>query len=400
VLGAGLQGRAAILDLERSAIVERIIAADRDIRPVQSFLSKVGARRTEAHAVDAADEDALRRAIGDPAVSLVLDLLPVAFDPVVARVALSARKPVVTTNYAHDLGPLDEAARSAGVVLMPEAGFDPGIDLVMAARAISRFDRVEGLSSYGTGIPAPECRHANAINYKISWSFAGVLRTYARQARLRAAGRNITVAPTEIFSSAWRHSVHVDEVGQLEAFPNGDAVAVADAYGLLPWLNDTARFTLRWPGHGDFWHRIVSLGLLDDRPTADLGTSPREFLQCQLEPQLQYAETERDFAYLRLDVTGTSGSRRHAIRLELADYRDLESGLLAMNRLVGYPASLVAQMILTGEIATPGVCRAATAIPAERFFAELSRRGIRYREREIDPSECYVASRLPAFAGT
>ena len=55
---------------------------------------------------------------------------------------------------------------------------------MIVARAASAFDRVTTLNSYGSGIPAPECRDANALNYKISWSFEGVLAAYSRPARL------------------------------------------------------------------------------------------------------------------------------------------------------------------------------------------------------------------------
>ncbi|MBI4704080.1 MAG: hypothetical protein HY744_23475 [Deltaproteobacteria bacterium] len=47
-----------------------------------------------------------------------------------------------------------------------------------------------------------------------------------------------------------------------------------------------------------------------------------------------------------------------------------------MNRLVGFTASIAAQLVARGEIARTGVLSPATDLPAERFVAELGRRGI------------------------
>lgn len=396
VLGTGLQGRAAIQDLERAPAIERIIAADREVDAPNNYLRLIGASKTVCRRFDASDQSALRSAVSDPGVALVVNLLPVTFDAAVARAAIDARKHVVTTNYAHELDGLDEPAKRSGVTILPEAGFDPGIDLVLAAHAIASFDEVESLVSYGSGIPAPECRDSNVLNYKISWSFPGALRTYARPARLRIAGHETVVAPVDIFAPAWVHSVHVEGVGELEAFPNGDAVGVAESFGMPGSVQHTGRYTLRWPGHCEFWRRVSRLGLLDDRVSPDLGISPREFLRRHLEPQLQYGPEERDLAYLRVEVIGRRQGRREARRLELLDYRDLSTGMLAMNRLVGYPASVVAQFILAGTIQHRGVGRAGRHIPPAPFLAELSKKGIRFTEAEVDPSDCFVPARVSA----
>lgn len=52
----------------------------------------------------------------------------------------------------------------------------------------------------------------------------------------------------------------------------------------------------------------------------------------------------------------------------------LESG---MNKGFGYPASIVAQMLAQGEIATKGLLSPIVDIPAEKFMEELSNRGIK-----------------------
>ena len=393
VIGAGIQGRAAIQDLERSPEVDRVIAADLDRHAVERYLGAIGAKKTEAAEVDVRDAAQLRRLMASD-VGVAIALVPVRFETAVAAVAIETGTNLVTTNFATSVESLDGEARARGVTIVPEAGFDPGIDLVIVARAVSEFDRVETLNSYGSGIPAPECRDANVLNYKISWSWEGVLAAYWRSARVIANGTELVAAREEIFRPAWRHDVTVEGVGPLEAFVNGDAVVVAERAGIRGTVQTAGRYTLRWPGHCNFWEKVAALGLLDDTPGADGGLSPREFLRRHLEPQLQYGPTERDMIILRVDVVGTRNLRRRARRYELIDYRDLRTGTLAMSRAVGYPASVVAQMVLSGRLRRPGVASPLRDIPPGPFFEALAQRGIRIVEQEIDPAACYVGTPL------
>jgi saccharopine dehydrogenase-like NADP-dependent oxidoreductase len=392
VIGTGIQGRAAIQDLERSPDVDQVIAADLDMGGLEHYLSSIAASKTEAAAVDVSDAGQLRTLLSRGA-GVVIALVPVRFEPAVAAAAVDAGAHLVTTNYAKHVAALDEAARARRVTIMPEAGFDPGIDLVIVNLAVSAFDRIEVLNSYGSGIPAPDCRDANVLNYKISWSWEGVLAAYWRPATLIVDSEEIVAAREDIFHPEWRHAVAIDGVGPLEAYVNGDAVAVAVAAGIRNTVRHAGRYTLRWPGHCDFWQKIAGLGLLDDAPGPRGTASPRDFLRRHLEPQLQYGPTERDMIVLRVDVAGVWEGRHIGRRYELVDYRDLKTGTLAMSRAVGYPASVVAQMVLRGEISRPGVASPIRDIPPGPFFDALARRGIRIVEREIDPSECYRPGR-------
>lgn len=374
VLGAGIQGRAVIEDLEHRSRVARIVVADCNPAAATDYVRKIGGERTSVCTVDARDEAALRRVIAG--ADLVVNMLPVPFEQVVLRLAIEAGVHLVSTNYGHRHREMDEDAARAGIVVMPEAGFDPGIDLVLAREAVDEFDQIDTLLSYGAGIPAPECRDTNAINYKISWSFEGVLRAYARPARVVVDRQPIEVEGRCIFDPEWTHAVTFDGLGDFEAFVNGDAVEFLELLGIDHSVRTSARYSVRWPGHCEFWRRLAHLGFLDDRPIAGLGVSPQEFLRRHLEPRLQYAPGERDMIMLRIDARGARDGAPHAVRWELVDCAHADSGLLAMSRVVGYPASVVAQMILDGTITRPGVGCPARDIPPAPFLRALEQRGI------------------------
>jgi saccharopine dehydrogenase-like NADP-dependent oxidoreductase len=96
-----------------------------------------------------------------------------------------------------------------------------------------------------------------------------------------------------------------------------------------------------------------------------------------------YCENERDVAFIRVDVRGLKNGRRIRIIYELFDYRDLATGLMAMNRIVGYTASIGAKMIVRGDITKRGVLSTARGVNYWIFRDELKKRGLRIRRKEL-----------------
>jgi saccharopine dehydrogenase-like NADP-dependent oxidoreductase len=133
---------------------------------------------------------------------------------------------------------------------------------------------------------------------------------------------------------------------------------------------------------------MARLGFLDDAPLAvDGGSiSPRQFLVRHLTPKLQFAADERDVIVLRVTAWGLKAGRQRRVTYQLIDYRDLDTGLFAMNRTVGYTASIAAQMILKGQITAAGVLSPTRDVPAGDLLRELKARGMKI-ERRVEYSE-------------
>jgi saccharopine dehydrogenase-like NADP-dependent oxidoreductase len=257
--------------------------------------------------------------------------------------------------------------------------------LVLLGEAVRGLDEVTDVVSYGAGIPEPEAA-GNPLRYKVSWSFAGVLRAYRRGARIKRAGQVVDIPPVAQFHPDNVHEVEVAGVGALEAYPNGDAVHFAAMLGLdASRLRNTGRYSLRYPGHCRFWNTVAGLGLLDEEPVMLEGGTAVDriaYLTAALEPRLRYGPGERDFAVIRNEVQGTRGDKRVRIVQQLTDWRDLESGLTAMSRLVGFTASIGAQMLASGQITQRGLLSPIDNVPFTSVLAELERRGIRVAQSE------------------
>jgi saccharopine dehydrogenase-like NADP-dependent oxidoreductase len=77
-----------------------------------------------------------------------------------------------------------------------------------------------------------------------------------------------------------------------------------------------------------------------------------------------------------VEAAGVKNGRKTRLVFQVLDRRDLSTGLFAMNRTVGYTASIVAQMIGRGDIEERGLLSPIRHIPYEPFAEELAARGI------------------------
>ncbi|MCX6558665.1 MAG: saccharopine dehydrogenase NADP-binding domain-containing protein [Candidatus Aminicenantes bacterium] len=383
LLGVGMQGKAALHDLCQNPDVERIVAADSDLQALQRHVAerKYG-DKVACQRVDAEDPGSIGRLMA-PKPAVVVDLLPSRFSPAVGRAALRAGSHLVNSVYVLPaLRGLEAEIAAAGLTFLPEFGMDPGIDLVLLGRAVSHFDRIDTIDSYGAGVPEPGADD-NPLRYKVTWTFAGVLRAYMRGGRLIRDGKIVEVGSSETFSPENVHEVEIPGLGLFEAFANGDALAYAALLGIDPLrLRRLGRYSFRWPGHCAFWKKMVDLHLLDDAPlTVDgVTVNRRNFLAAAIEPHIHLGDRERDVAVIRVDISGTKDGVKKRAVLQVIDYRDLETGFTAMNRTVGYTTSIGAQLIGSGRITRRGLLSPLRDIPYETFKQELAKRNIHISE--------------------
>lgn len=413
--GAGLQGKTAIYDLSRSPEVEHIVCADMNPEAIKPYLPLLDAAKVSLAAVDASDPaalEALMKGEGEVVAGggadgcgsgggasgpfdVVIDVLPVRFLPNVCVAALEAGANVVNTMYGHQVPKwFHDRAVARGIAFLPEAGLDPGIDLVLCRYGCSQLDEVHELHSLCGGIPEPAAID-NPLKYKISWTWDGVLLSYKRPAVMMRDGQVITVDPKDQHAPEWVAHIIIPGVGKLESILNGDAMVFADQLGVAGTIRNTTRCTLRWPGHSYLWKTFYDLGFLSDEPVEGLGggaaaagavgpagargaggVTPHEFMVHHLGPRLQYGPGERDMVVMRIIVGGLKDGKRLRLTFDLVDRRDLTTGFMAMNRTVGFTVSICAQMMARGEIKGRGLLHAVRDIPARRFLDELRKRGI------------------------
>ena len=400
LLGCGAQGTAALHALVSADDSTRVVVADGD-RGVDAIARRYPASRVTAKVVDATDETAVAELMRE--ADVVVEALPGPFALPIARLAARCGVSVVSSMYLRDpqeqdaheiaateraIGEIDRAATEKGIAILPEFGLDPGLDLIIGARALAELDDVEEFRAYGAGIPGPNAR-GNALAYKFSWSPIGVMRSYRRPARVIAGGRPVTIGATELFEPGRQHVVDLPALGApLECYPNGDAVHYAELFGVAGKVLEMARYTGRLPGHSAFWNVMVKSGFLDTAPVAVGGAAvpPIEFTTALLasQAQFQYGDADEDLTWIRVDLRGTRGGKRVRVVYDLVDRRDFATGFTSMQRTVGFTLARGARLILDGALGRTGLLTPID-VPYALVFPALERHGIRVTRQELSP---------------
>jgi lysine 6-dehydrogenase len=139
--------------------------------------------------------------------------------------------------------------------------------------------------------------------------------------------------------------------------------------------------TLRYPGHAHIMEAIRELGLLDLEPVDVKGNKvvPRDLVVAAMGPRLTKPEG-RDVVALRVVVEGTKAGNAKTLAWELVDFYDEKLKISAMMRTTGYSLSITGQLQARKEAGPPGVHTPDEAMPAEKYIAELAKRGVKIRE--------------------
>jgi len=436
VLGAGLVAGPLVsylLNVEGF----HVTVASRTVSKAEALIGD--APNGRARPVDVDNEQAVDRLVSE--ADLAISLLPYVYHPMVARLCVDHRIPMVTTSYVKDeMQALDRAARDAGVILLNEIGVDPGIDHMSAMAVIDAVKdekgQIVGFASNTGGLPAPEA-NTNPLGYKFSWAPRGVLLAGRNPARFLRGGSVIDVPGPELFAHHWE--AEIAGFGTLEVYPNRDSLPYIERYG-IEGVRDMFRGTLRYPGWCDTLRGIVALGYLDDAPRDDLDEmtyarlmraqvggvagdleaavasrlsvdpaskvvsdlrwlglfseesvpdgvpTALDALAHQMLAKMRYAPGERDLLVMQHEFDVEYPGRRERITSTMIDY-GIPGGASSMSRTVGLPAAIAARLILQGEIDLAGV--QVPVVPAiyRPVLDELAELGIRFREtREEVPS--------------
>jgi len=377
--GCGIQGRTALHDLASDDDVEEIICADIQFDELSKIAGFTNMEKITQVQVDAENKTDLLGLYKK--VDVVIDLLPKEFKTFVYEAAVEARVSVVNTNYAYSPEALDKKAKQAGITIMPECGLDPGIDLVIYGDAKQRFDSLSVINSYCGGFPE-RAACTNPMNYKVSWIWRGVLSSIMRDARIIRDGKTIDIPRKNQHDPAFVHPIEFSKLGTLEAIPNGDAVFFTNRMGITKDIIHTGRYSLRWPGWSDFWRPLKELNFLSEDAVPGLGNniSPMDFLDKHLAPIMEYQADEKDLIAMVNIFEGIKDNKPMRLTSSMLIERDLDTGILAMSKGVGYTACIVAKMIARGEIYQKGMLSPLTHVPVAPFMERLKKRGIIIKE--------------------
>ena len=165
----------------------------------------------------------------------------------------------------------------------------------------------------------------------------------------------------------------------LEAFQtSGGTSTLPDSF--LGNIKELDYKTIRYAGHCEKFKTMIDLGLCSSEEIMVdyVKIKPRKILGELLTKYLP--ADEPDYVLVRLEFVGKKDGATKKLRFDIVDKQDETTGLSAMMRTTAFPASIIAQMMASGDVLMRGATPQEKAIDSDKFVAELARRNIIIQE--------------------
>ena len=365
VVGAGRQGVAAAFDLAVRGDASRILFLDLDDAAAAEAAARVNALAGRALAAgargDASDEHAMAAQLAG--TQAILSAAHYKVNLGLTRVAAAIGAHMVDlgghTGVVRDQHRLDADARRAGITVVPDTGMGPGLNVSLAAYAMSRLDRAREVLIWDGGLPQEPREPWNFVS---TFSTSGLTNEYDGVAYFLRGGEIVEVPAFDDLEL-----LAFDEpIGTLEGFVTSGGLSTA------PWtwkgtLDRLENKTLRYPGHCARFKAYRDLGLLGQAAIQAGGASvvPRDVFHALLEPRIGAGpEPVRDVCVMRVAAAGERGGRPARAVIDLVDRYDDATGFTAMQRLTGWHAAICLELAARGQLG-------AGVVPVERVPGSL-----------------------------
>jgi len=367
VLGAGLMGSAAVIDMLREKDVVKVTAVDNDQGRLDSLREQTDDPRLHTLVADISDDGICNELFAehDSCLSAVFYW----FNERLARLAIA------NTCHFCDLGgnnsvvdaelAMDEQAKAAGVTVIPDCGLAPGYVAILTADGMKRIPDANEVHIRVGGLPQ---NPKPPLDYALFFSVHGLINEYAEPVRLLRNGEYETVeCLTEVESLTFPAPYET-----LEAFTtSGGTSTLVETY--RSQLRDLDYKTIRYPGHAEKMRTFMELGFFSEEEEDFDGVkvTPRKVLEKRLERAL--GVDPLDATLVRVTVKNEAGKQ---VVYQVVDHADPATGHTAMMRNTAYPAAIVAVMMADGSITTKGAVPQEKCVPTEVFIERLRARGV------------------------
>lgn len=380
VIGAGRQGVAAAYDLAVFGEAGRMLFVDASEEAAHQAAATInrltGREIATAERADARDDGRVSALLSgaDAMLSAAhyginLGLTRLAAARGIHMCDLGGNTDVVRAQHA-----LDSVARATGAAIVPDCGMGPGLNVSLAAYAMSKLDVPRDVRIWDGGLPQyPE----PPWNYRSTFAMSGLTNEYDGVAHFLRHGQ---VTDVPCFADL-EELEFAQPVGRLEAFVTSGGLSTA------PWtwqgtLDRLENKTLRYPGHCARFKAYEELGLLSLEQVSlrEGRVAPRDLFHALLEPRIgATGGVVRDICVMRVTASGTHAGRAASFTIDLVDRYDGVTGFTAMQRLTGWHAAIVLGLAVRRKL--PAGVVAVERVPGEMVVNEGRARGWTFAEQ-------------------
>ncbi len=337
VLGAGLVGSAIAEDLHKNFEVT-------SLDPSQDRLDWMASKGVNTINGDAVNTEELSRIIQN--YDLVIGAVPGFMGYRVCETVIRAGKNMVDISFfPEDPFGLDELAKSHRVTIVTDCGVAPGMGNII----LGYHDKQMKVKRYECLVGGLPVVREWPWEYKAVFSPIDVIEEYTRPARYVQNGQEIV---REALSEA--ELIPFPGVGTLESWNSDGLRSLIKTMSHIP---DMIEKTLRYPGCIEYLKVLRAAGFFSYEPVEINGMQvrPVDVTAKLLFPQWKLKPGEEDFTIMRIIIDGEEGGAAKRYTYHLLDRFNRETQTISMARTTGYTCNAVAELLLDGTFAKPGI---------------------------------------------
>jgi lysine 6-dehydrogenase len=373
ILGSGMQGTAAAYDLSKFANAASITLLDANIEQAKKAADRVnklvGQESCSYGQVDALNPDSLGNAIKD--ADVLLSCVPYWMHPQIAKVAIANGIHMLdlggNTEVTRETLAMDEAAKVAGVTLVPDCGLAPGLVNSLGMSLVERLETTDTIRLYCGVLPQ---NPVPPLNYKTTFNTEGLITEYDYEAVVLRENE-IKLIPT----LSELEELHIEELGKMEAFVTSGGTSMAP-YSVQGKVTNYEYKTIRFPGHCYAMRLYKDFGLWreDEIEVRGVKVRPKDVF-CKVFGEELGKIKDLDLCAIRALGFGTIGGVKTKLQIDILDKQCEETGFTSMERLTGFSLSIYAIEVAQGRM-EPGALRYELAMPGLRFVELIQQRGV------------------------
>lgn len=371
VIGAGMMGSAAAYDMARSPGVEALTIADMDLQLARAAAHRInkltGTGKAAATKLDASrPADAAKLMNGFLGVLsavpyfLNLGLCRAAIDAGCHFADLGGNNTVVRQEYE-----LAKAAARKRLAIAPDCGLSPGMASILAGDLVRRVGgKADALKLYVGGLPE---NPKPPFFYHLVFSVEGLINEYVEPAKILRRGKIQEIEPLtepeDFFLPGFEPMVAFHTSGGTSTMPETFKGKVGECF----------EKTLRYPSHFQLIRGLYDLGFFSSAKVriGNATITPRQMTAALFLKKL--SSSDPDVTIMRIEAHN-SGC---ITSFTLVDRYDPVTQMTSMMRTTAWPASIVLQMICSGDIAKRGAIYQELDVPAQKFIGEMESRGVK-----------------------
>lgn len=350
VLGAGLIGKAIVLDLYKSY---NILAVDIDKNILSEFENM---QNIKTIVTDLAVNTNIKKVIKN--ADLVIGAVPGFMGFNMLKNVIEAGENIVDISFfPEDPFKLDKLAKDNNVTAVVDCGVTPGMGNIILGKYLDKFN----INSYKCLVGGLPQNPVKPWGYKAVFSPIDVIEEYTRPVRIRKNGKleiEDALSKSEI--------VEFDKIGQFEAW-NTDGLRTLLYTTNIP---NMVELTIRHIGTIEPVKALRDSGFFS---TKEIDVNGKSVRPIDVTTNLMFAEwklqpNEKDMTLMRIVIEGIENGKPHKVIYDLIDFYDSNTNTTSMARTTGYTCTAVANLLLEKKYNTTGIIAPEYLGKDERVF--------------------------------